>query len=139
MARRWFGRDEQPAEASQSEVDPAAEGPEIPRDGEAPDAADLQDDEPGPTDDDQDEDSSEPKASKEHTPAEGPGLAGRLAAATGHAITRLGAGAIARLPVLGAAMVPRLPRLVLSVGGGLLLCASFPSVNWWWAAVVAAA
>lgn len=58
----------------------------------------------------------------------GPGGARRLAAAAG-----------ARLPALGAALLPRLPRLALSVAGGLLLCASFPPLNWWWAAVVAAA
>ncbi len=44
---------------------------------------------------------------------------------------------LARLPRVDAAMLPRLPRLVASVGAGLLLCASFPPVNWWWAAVVA--
>jgi apolipoprotein N-acyltransferase len=76
------------------------------------------------------EDEAEPK---------GPSLAGRLAAATGHALAGLGAGAIARLPAIGAAMLPRLTRLTATIAGGLLLCASFPSVNWWWAAVVAAA
>lgn len=59
--------------------------------------------------------------------------------ASGSGIARWGKGAIARLPGMGAALLPRLTRLVASVGGGLLLCASFPSVNWWWAAVVAAA
>jgi apolipoprotein N-acyltransferase len=150
MARHWFGRDKRPAEASEREVDPAEERPEIAEDDEAPEAADPQDDdaephddsaEPEPKDDDEADDASESRASEEHTPSppEGSGLAGRLAAATGHAITRLGAGVIARLPVLGAALLPRLPRLVFSIGGGLLLCASFPSVNWWWAAIVAAA
>jgi apolipoprotein N-acyltransferase len=150
MARQWFGRDKRPAEASEREVDPAEERPEIAEDDEAPEAADPQDEdaephddgaEPEPKDDDEADGASESRASEEHTPSppEGPGLAGRLAAATGHAITRLGAGAIARLPVFGAALLPRLPRLVLSIGGGLLLCASFPSVNWWWAAIVAAA
>jgi apolipoprotein N-acyltransferase len=67
------------------------------------------------------------------------GLAGRAAAATGHGLTRLGKGAIARLPGIGAALLPRLTRLVATIGGGVLLCTSFPSVNWWWAAVVAAA
>ena len=37
------------------------------------------------------------------------------------------------------ALVPRLPRLVAAVAGGLLMCASFPPLNWWWSAVVAAA
>ncbi|MDT5118868.1 MAG: hypothetical protein QOE30_4607, partial [Mycobacterium sp.] len=119
MARHWFGRDKRPAEASEREVDPAEERPEIAEDDEAPEAADPQDDdaephddsaEPEPKDDDEADDASESRASEEHTPSppEGSGLAGRLAAATGHAITRLGAGAIARLPVLGAALLPRL-------------------------------
>lgn len=67
------------------------------------------------------------------------GRARRMAAATGHGLARLGTGAIARLPGVGAALAPRVPRLVATIGGGALLCASFPSVNWWWAAVVAAA
>src|SRR5262249_26071227 len=45
----------------------------------------------------------------------------------------------ARMPAVRAAMLPRLPRLVVTIVGGLLLCASFPSLSWWWAAVVAAA
>jgi apolipoprotein N-acyltransferase len=36
-------------------------------------------------------------------------------------------------------MLPRLTRLSCAVGAGLLFCASFPSLNWWWGAVVAAA
>ncbi|WP_343602586.1 apolipoprotein N-acyltransferase [Mycobacterium sp.] len=38
---------------------------------------------------------------------------------------------------LGRATLPRLPRLTGAVTAGVLLCASFPRVNWWWAAVVA--
>jgi apolipoprotein N-acyltransferase len=41
------------------------------------------------------------------------------------------------LPRLLKALVPRLPRLATTIAAGLLLCASFPSVNWWWAAIVA--
>ena len=98
----------------------------------------LENDETEPADED---DAAGSDAADEHTTTEpdGPSPAGRLAAATGHAIARLGTGAIARLPAVGAAMLPRLSRLVATVAGGLLLCASFPSVNWWWAAVVAAA
>src|SRR5262249_25300238 len=61
-------------------------------------------------------------------PPDAPGLAARL-----------GAAAIARLPAVRAAMLPRLPRLALAIAAGLLLFASFPATNWWWAAVVAAA
>ncbi|OBA64199.1 apolipoprotein N-acyltransferase [Mycobacterium sp. 1100029.7] len=52
---------------------------------------------------------------------------------------RAGAAVIGRLPGIGAALLPRLSRMLASISAGLLLCASFPSVNWWWAAVVAAA
>ncbi|WP_025736145.1 apolipoprotein N-acyltransferase [Mycobacterium genavense] len=97
------------------------------------DAADLDDDlyDDG-DDDDLDPDEAEPHPSR-------PGLAARLATAPARGIARLGKGAAARLPGMGAALRPRLPRLAATLGGGALLCASFPSVNWWWAAVVAAA
>ncbi len=36
-------------------------------------------------------------------------------------------------------LVPRLPRLCATIGAGLLMCASFPPIGWWWAAVVAVA
>ncbi|HTZ12775.1 MAG TPA: apolipoprotein N-acyltransferase [Mycobacterium sp.] len=42
-----------------------------------------------------------------------------------------------RLPQLGTALRPRLARLVVTVLAGLLLCASYPRFNWWWAAVIA--
>ena len=44
--------------------------------------------------------------------------------------------ASARLSAAWVALAPRLTRLVLSVLGGLLLYASFPTVNWWWSAFV---
>jgi apolipoprotein N-acyltransferase len=87
----------------------------------------------------EDTDAPEPAEADEATAADVPGLASRLGAAARRAPARLGAAAIARLPAVWAALLPRLARLVASIGGGLLLCASFPSVNWWWAAVVAAA
>lgn len=34
-------------------------------------------------------------------------------------------------------LVPRLPRLCATVGAGLLMCASFPPIGWWWSAVLA--
>ncbi|OBF61908.1 apolipoprotein N-acyltransferase [Mycobacterium sp. 852002-51971_SCH5477799-a] len=64
---------------------------------------------------------------------------GRPGTAARSAVTRLLAAVIARLPAAQAAMLPRLSRLSCAVGGGLLFCASFPSLNWWWGAVVAAA
>jgi apolipoprotein N-acyltransferase len=93
--------------------------------------------EPDPLEESEPLDAADPP--DEAAPPAGPGLARRLVAATGHAMTRQGAGVIARLPAIGAAMLPRLSRLVASIAAGLLLCASFPSVNWWWAAVAAAA
>ena len=87
----------------------------------------------------EDTDAPEPAEADEATAADAPGLASRLGAAARRAPAKLGAAAIARLPAVWAALLPRLARLVASIGGGLLLCASFPSVNWWWAAVVAAA
>ena len=86
-----------------------------------------------------DTDAPEPPEADQATAADGPGLASRLGVAARRAPAKLGAAAIARVPAVWAALLPRLARLVASIGGGLLLCASFPSVNWWWAAVVAAA
>jgi len=84
--------------------------------------------------------SDEAESERDEGPAPGvPSLADRLGAAARKAMAALAAGAIARLPVVRAAMLPRLPRLVVTIVGGLLLCASFPSLSWWWAAVVAAA
>ncbi len=42
-----------------------------------------------------------------------------------------------RLPQFGKALRPRLTRLGAAILAGLLLCSSYPSFNWWWAAVVA--
>jgi apolipoprotein N-acyltransferase len=52
---------------------------------------------------------------------------------------RLGATARRGLPAARAALVARAVRLAVSVVAGLLLYASFPPLNWWWAAVLAAA
>lgn len=40
---------------------------------------------------------------------------------------------------MGRKVRPRLVRLCASVAGGLLLCATFAPLNWWWAAVIALA
>jgi apolipoprotein N-acyltransferase len=52
---------------------------------------------------------------------------------------RLGAAVVARLPGVRAALHPRLPRLLVSIAAGLLMYASFPPTNWWWAAIIAIA
>src|ERR1700739_2124796 len=67
-----------------------------------------------------------------------PGSIARLAALTRRAAGGLAAAAVARWPAARAAPLPRLSRLASAFVGGLLMFASFPAVNWWWAAVVAA-
>ncbi len=44
---------------------------------------------------------------------------------------------VARTPAAWARLRPRLVRLAVVLSGGLLLYASFSSLNWWWAAVIA--
>ncbi|KJX75114.1 apolipoprotein N-acyltransferase [Mycobacterium lepromatosis] len=61
----------------------------------------------------------------------------QLRAAVRHALAKMGAATLALIHANWAKLVPRLPRLVVAVVAGLLLCTSFPSLNWWWAAVVA--
>jgi apolipoprotein N-acyltransferase len=52
-------------------------------------------------------------------------------------LTWLGAVLRTRLPLLRNPLRPRLARLGATVAAGLLLCSSFPSFDWWWAAIVA--
>ncbi len=42
-----------------------------------------------------------------------------------------------RMPAVRAVVQPRLVRVVAAVVAGALLYASFPTLNWWWAAVIA--
>jgi apolipoprotein N-acyltransferase len=53
------------------------------------------------------------------------------------ALTWAAAAVVARLTAIRAWLVPRLPRLVVTIVAGWLLLASFPPRNWWWGAVVA--
>lgn len=39
--------------------------------------------------------------------------------------------------IMGAALMPRLARITVTLAAGLLLLVSFPPFGWWWAAVVA--
>lgn len=88
---------------------------------------------------DRDEEPAEVHEERAERPGERvPGIA-RLGTAARHGVAGLAAGVITRLPAAQAAMLPRLTRLICAVVGGLLLCASFPTLNWWWGAVVAAA
>ncbi|MDT5139281.1 MAG: apolipoprotein N-acyltransferase, partial [Mycobacterium sp.] len=51
-----------------------------------------------------------------------------------------GPGALRRrLERVPGVLAPRLARLVIAPGAGWLMYASFPTLNWWWAAVVAIA
>lgn len=54
-------------------------------------------------------------------------------------VTRFRVAVRQSLQAVWGALWPRLPRLVIAIAAGLLLCASFPPFNWWWAAVVALA
>lgn len=51
----------------------------------------------------------------------------------------LGRRALERIPDMFVALRPRLARLAVALVAGWLMYASFPSLNWWWAAVVAIA
>ena len=67
---------------------------------------------------------------------------GELARVVGRRTVALGAGLLlvlrtVALPAAGRWLLPRWLRLSLTIGAGLLLCASFPPFNWWWAAVAA--
>jgi apolipoprotein N-acyltransferase len=69
----------------------------------------------------------------------------QLATYLGQRLMRLGAALLAwlgnelrkRLPQSGKALRPRLTRLGAAILAGLLLCSSYPRMNWWWAAVIA--
>ena len=72
-------------------------------------------------------------------PSDTPGAPSRavgLGAVARKALTGAATAAAARLPAARAWLVPRLPRLVVTIVAGWLLLASFPPRNWWWGAVV---
>lgn len=115
--------DPQPGLDPQAELDPPAEPEPAPQ--PEPDLP------PGPE--------PEPDAQRETDPQAGPESARRSGSAALRVATAVAAAVVARLPRLGAALLPRLARLACVVAGGLLLYASFPTRNWWWAAVPAAA
>lgn len=127
MARERFGRKERPAEAT--EVNPVDE--------DRDEAESERQEEPAEIHIGQQREDLEQERATDSPEASSPAV--RLSAAARQALAGLGAAAIARLPAARAAVLPRLPRLVVTVAAGLLLCASFPSLNWWWAAVVALA
>ncbi len=112
MAKGWFGRKDRSDHAD--ELDPVAD-----------DQAAHPD-----TDPQSDDGDSEPGT---------PPMSDRLGAVARRVAAGLGAAALARLRAVRSAALPRLTRLMCAVAGGVLLFASFPSLNWWWGAVVGAA
>ncbi|GAB3000561.1 apolipoprotein N-acyltransferase [Mycobacterium bourgelatii] len=80
------------------------------------------------------------EAPTEDTAAEpaGPAEPERESAA-GRSLAAVGTGLKARLPGAWAALRPRLPRLLVSAAAGALMYASFPPINWWWAAFISIA
>ena len=99
-------------------------------------------------DDDEDDEPPPPPSLADLLSAASPTLADRLATASRRSLQerltpqptradRLRADVAARWPTVREALKPRLARLVVSVAGGLLLFASFPTTNWWAAAIVA--
>ncbi len=120
MAREWFGREErsdQDPEATPVAEDPISEEAESERD----------------------EEPVEVRMERQDPTSDAPDGADGRGARARRALAGLAAAVAGRLPGARAALVPRLPRLVLASGAGLLLYASFAPLNWWWGAVVAAA
>ncbi|CAM4442008.1 Apolipoprotein N-acyltransferase [Mycobacterium basiliense] len=71
--------------------------------------------------------------------AASPSVIARLGAAARWSLAAAGTAVGARLPGVWAALRPRLTRLGASVAAGLLMYASFPPIDWWWAAVLSIA
>lgn len=142
MAREWFGRRGRPDHADEPDpVDaaPAARPDSDPISDEISDEAESdRDDEPAAVAPEP-ETRPDPDAGPDGA---GPGATartGRRATLPARVVAGLGGAARARLPAVRSALAPRLSRLACAVAGGVLLFASFPSLNWWWGAVVAAA
>jgi apolipoprotein N-acyltransferase len=132
MARHGSGRRARSAQPSQIDPADSAEAPTYDKQGDA----------------DEKEDPHPPPGLADPLSAANPTLADRLAAASRRRlgkrptpvpfrVHRLRAAVVARWPGVKAALVARLPRLTVTVVAGWLLFASFPAMNWWWAAVVA--
>lgn len=130
MAKEWFGRKDRPGQAD--EPDPAADDL-----GAHPDTDPISDEAESDRDDEPADVAPEPRGGDGTT--EPGALTHRLGGVARRAVAGLGAAALARLPGVRAAMLPRLTRLACAIAGGVLLFTSFPSLNWWWGAVVAAA
>jgi apolipoprotein N-acyltransferase len=88
---------------------------------------------------------AEPAEDQQDRPAEIRGQALRIVRAGWQRLVHLSAVLLAwlvretriRVPQAGRWLRPRLTRLSAAILAGLLLCASYPRFNWWWAAVIA--
>lgn len=142
MAREWFGRRGRPDHADEPDpVDgaPAARPDSDPISDEISDEAESdRDDEPAAVAPEP-ETRPDPDAGPDGTEPGATARTGRRATLPARVVAGLGGAARARLPAVRSALAPRLSRLACAVAGGVLLFASFPSLNWWWGAVVAAA
>lgn len=137
MARHWSGGDEPADQTDAVDADPP---PRTDTDPISDEAESDRDDQPADVHVEPEPHDGEPDRNENAAPPdEHPPACGRLATAARGAASGLLAAVIARLPAAQAAMLPRLTRLSCAVAGGLVFCASFPSLNWWWGAVVAAA
>ncbi len=160
MAREWLGRksrraeggevnpeienpDGEPGTAPDTDLDPVDRDADLEPAGDAAEAEAESETDPEPAEELADlRDAPAPDPSEDpavtRAPA-GPSAAARLGAAARRQLAALGGGLVARLPGVRTAVQPRLPRLLVCVAAGLLMYASFPPSNWWWAAIVAVA
>ena len=134
MAKEWS--DPKAGLGDAGEIDPAVEGPET---GPVIDDAEAAKVDSGwETEEEEKAALRAPAGDNKPTYVrEGPSWVVRLGALARKALTGAAAAVVARLPAARAWLVPRLPRLVLTIVAGWLLLVSFPPKNWWWAAVVA--
>jgi apolipoprotein N-acyltransferase len=88
---------------------------------------------------------AEPAAADDHRLTQLRGQAVRIGSYLWHRLVYLTAVLVAwlvretrrRVPQAGRWLRPRLTRLSATVVAGLLLCASYPRLDWWWAAILA--
>lgn len=130
MAREWFGRRGRPDHADEPDPVDGAPAAHPGSDPISDEAESERDDKPADI---------EPEHGPDPEPEPEPATRRRAGVAARRVVAGLGAAARARLPAVRSALAPRLSRLACAVAGGVLLFASFPSLNWWWGAVVAAA
>lgn len=126
MAKEWSGS--RPADEIEPSDDDCDTSPEIRLEIEPDAAVDKPVDDPV--------DPADPLV--DHVePEPGPDWTVRLKTVARQTLDVVVAAVVARAPTVWAALKPRLVRLAVTMFAGWLLWASFPTVNWWWAAVLA--